>query len=114
MLVTSLVRFDSIEQLLQLVFFALKMKHFSLFLYICIFFVYLYRYFRSSFDDLPYLVTRTCDELSDITKITIGTKYPFYKQWKLCSSINLRDFLSEPPGKDQVKIHKRSAKMFRY
>ena len=34
--------------------------------------------FRPSFDDLPYLVTRTCDELSDLPKITIGTKYPFY------------------------------------
>ncbi|CAB4008151.1 REM2- and Rab-like small GTPase 1 [Paramuricea clavata] len=33
---------------------------------------------RASFDDLPYLVTRTCDELSDLPKITIGTKYPFY------------------------------------
>ncbi|XP_028393756.1 ciliogenesis and planar polarity effector 2-like [Dendronephthya gigantea] len=30
---------------------------------------------RSSYDDLPYLVTRTCDELQDIAKITIGTKF---------------------------------------
>ncbi|XP_046864535.1 LOW QUALITY PROTEIN: ciliogenesis and planar polarity effector 2-like [Xenia sp. Carnegie-2017] len=30
---------------------------------------------RASFDDLPFLITRTCEELDELPKITIGTKF---------------------------------------